>query len=77
MAVTGFQPILGQNHPDTIVCRANLALTLRALGRIPEADQLQEQARYDLARLLGENHPHTESVRAGKRIHRDLEPLPV
>ncbi|WP_405907873.1 FxSxx-COOH system tetratricopeptide repeat protein [Streptomyces sp. NBC_00828] len=77
VAVTGFQPILGQNHPDTIVCRANLALTLRALGRIPEADQLQEQARYDLARLLGENHPHTESVRAGKRIHRDLEPLPV
>ncbi|MCX4973359.1 FxSxx-COOH system tetratricopeptide repeat protein [Streptomyces sp. NBC_00620] len=77
VAVTGFQPILGQNHPDTIVCRANLALTLRALGRIPEADQLQEGARRDLTRLLGENHPHTESVRSGKRIHRDLEPLPV
>ncbi|GAA3863557.1 hypothetical protein GCM10023084_16020 [Streptomyces lacrimifluminis] len=77
LAVTGFQPSLGQNHPDTIVCRANLALTLRALGRAPEADQLQEGARQDLARLLGEEHPHTVSVRAGKRIHRDLEPLPV
>jgi tetratricopeptide (TPR) repeat protein len=76
-AVAGFQRSLGQGHPDTVVSRANLAVTLRALGRIPEADQLQESARAELARLLGEDHPHTVSVSEGKRIHRDLEPLPV
>ncbi|MFG2549843.1 FxSxx-COOH system tetratricopeptide repeat protein [Streptomyces sp. NPDC048581] len=76
-AVAGFQAGLGHGHPDTVVSRANLSVTLRALDRIPEAEQLQESARTDLARLLGEDHPHTATVREGKRIHRDLEPLPV
>ncbi|AZP21527.1 tetratricopeptide repeat protein [Streptomyces aquilus] len=77
MAVAGFQGALEVDHPDTIVARANLAVTLRALDRLPEADQLREKAHADLMRLLGEDHPHTVSVREGKRIHRDLEPLPV
>ncbi|MCF1592998.1 FxSxx-COOH system tetratricopeptide repeat protein [Streptomyces muensis] len=76
-AVAGFQAVLGHGHPDTVVSRANLAVTLRTLGRIPEAEQLQESAHFDLSRLLGEDHPHAVTVREGKRIHRDLEPLPV
>jgi tetratricopeptide (TPR) repeat protein len=77
MAVAGFQTALGLDHPDTIVARANLSVTLRDLERLPEADQLKAKAQADLTGLLGEEHPHTVSVREGKRIHRDLEPLPV
>ncbi|WP_031480782.1 FxSxx-COOH system tetratricopeptide repeat protein [Streptomyces bicolor] len=77
MAMAGFRSALGPKHPDTVVSCANLAVTLRELGRIPEADQLRESAEADLRWLLGEDHPHIVSVRDGKRIDRDLEPLPV
>ncbi|MGX9885138.1 FxSxx-COOH system tetratricopeptide repeat protein [Streptomyces sp. NPDC002276] len=76
-AIAGFQRSLGASHPDTVVSRANLSVTLRALKRLPEADQLQGGAVEELSRRLGEEHPHTVSVRDGKRVHRDLEPLPV
>jgi hypothetical protein len=65
---------VGARHPDTVVARANLALTLRTLGRVPEADQLRASALADFEHMLGEGHPHTVSVREGRRIHQDLEP---
>ncbi|WDF42807.1 FxSxx-COOH system tetratricopeptide repeat protein [Streptomyces sp. T12] len=77
MAVAGFQAGLGHGHPDTVVSRANLAVTLGMLGRTAEAEELKKSALAELTQLLGEEHPHAETVREGKRIHRDLEPLPV
>ncbi|MDJ0343132.1 FxSxx-COOH system tetratricopeptide repeat protein [Streptomyces sp. H10-C2] len=75
-AGAGFRRTLGPDHPDTLVCRANLSVTLAALGYEQEAGQAREAAG-ELARLLGENHPHTVTARLGKRVHRDLEPLAV
>ncbi|SDN34026.1 Tetratricopeptide repeat-containing protein [Streptomyces sp. cf386] len=77
MAVAGFQAGLGHGHPDTVVARANLAVTLKTLGRTAEAEELKKSTLAELAQLLGEEHPHVATVREGKRIHRDLEPLPV
>lgn len=49
-------------------------MTLRGMRRGDEAERLQQQAESRLSQLLGDAHPVTESVRAGRRVGRDLEP---
>jgi hypothetical protein len=65
---------LGDDHPDTRVCQADLAATLRDCGLIAESEELVASALTVLERVLGSGHPDLVLLRAGERISRDLEP---
>jgi DNA replication protein DnaC len=51
--------ILGEDHPDTMMSRNNLASAYQEAGRLSEAIAMHEQALADRARILGEDHPDT------------------
>jgi len=53
----------GEEHPDTLKARNNLAETLRAQGDLAGARQHQEQVLAACRRLLGEEHPNTLTAR--------------
>jgi MinD-like ATPase involved in chromosome partitioning or flagellar assembly len=65
---------LGQSHPDTLRCKANLLLTQRQNGRNSTAElkSVIEQ----LEELIGSDHPSTETLCAGRRLLRALDPQP-
>ena len=56
--------VLGAEHPDTLVCQANLAVTLREAGRDREAKDLRAKVLADLARVLGARDIRTLSSSA-------------
>ena len=66
--------VLGTEHPDTLVCQADLAVTLRDAGRIEESEEMATTVLSGLERALGDGHPDVAQLRAGQRINRDLEP---
>ncbi|MBU4264134.1 MAG: tetratricopeptide repeat protein [Proteobacteria bacterium] len=51
--------ILGEEHPNTLASMNNLAETLRAMGNLSGARELQEKTLEVLIRILGEEHPVT------------------
>ncbi|MGW4945722.1 tetratricopeptide repeat protein [Actinoplanes sp. NPDC004185] len=53
------QRVLGDDHPDTLASRNDLAFAYRAAGRLAEAIDLFEQARASRRRVLGDDHPDT------------------
>ncbi|WP_433720976.1 tetratricopeptide repeat protein [Actinoplanes sp. CA-051413] len=57
--LAGRQRVLGDNHPDTLTSRHNLAGAYQAAGRVAAAIELFEQARTDRQRVLGDDHPDT------------------
>jgi hypothetical protein len=66
--------VLGAEHPDTLICQANLAITLRDAGRSDEAEQLAASVLVRLEQVLGKGHPDISQLQARQRINRDLEP---
>jgi len=56
--------LLGDDHPDTLTARANLAASYGQAGRTGEAISLGERLVADRTRLFGEEHPSTLTVRA-------------
>ncbi|MFC1441837.1 FxSxx-COOH system tetratricopeptide repeat protein [Streptacidiphilus sp. N1-10] len=66
---------LGEDHPDTLACRSNLAVTLKALGRTAEAQRLHDEAveAFNHDRNFGETHPDTVSAEGWERINHILE----
>jgi tetratricopeptide (TPR) repeat protein len=56
--------ILGEEHPDTLTARANLASSYWQAGRTNDAITIEEQVLADRARLLGQEHPDTLTTRA-------------
>lgn len=50
---------LGEDHPDTLSCRSNLAAAYQLNGRTSEAVALLEQNRVHCERILGAGHPGT------------------
>ncbi|MFE5653936.1 tetratricopeptide repeat protein, partial [Streptomyces cyaneofuscatus] len=54
---------LGEDHPSTVLARANLAVSYWQAGRIEEAIELLERVVADRERLLGEDHPDTVNAR--------------
>ncbi|WP_141576640.1 FxSxx-COOH system tetratricopeptide repeat protein [Actinomadura sp. WMMA1423] len=77
-ALARLTELVGERHPDTNVCRANLSVTLQDMNRTTEAYELREQAAEALL-VLAEKHPHPiiANVRNGVRINRDLELQPL
>ncbi|MFF9902895.1 tetratricopeptide repeat protein [Streptomyces olivaceus] len=55
--------ILGDDHPDTLTARNNLASSYSAAGRIQDALDLREQVLADCERILGDDHPDTLTAR--------------
>ena len=62
-AVDHLGKILGDDHPDALTSRNNLAGAYKSAGRLDEAIPLYEQVLADSARVLGDNHPHTLTSR--------------
>ena len=69
--------VLTADHPDTLVCRANLAVTLHDAGRDAEAEELRVMILGDFSRVLGAGHPDATQLRKWQRINRDLEPQQI
>ncbi|MFD4672982.1 tetratricopeptide repeat protein, partial [Lentzea sp. NPDC058450] len=55
--------ILGEDHPDTVTARGNLAGSYWQAGRTSEAIEILEQVVADRLRLQGEDHPDTLTAR--------------
>ena len=51
--------ILGDEHPDTLQTKGNLAVSYRLLGKVKEAAEMEEKVVEAKGRILGEEHPDT------------------
>ncbi len=60
--------MLGEDHPDTITARANLAVSYSSAGQLDKAITLEEQVLADSVRVLGEDHPDTITARANLAV---------
>jgi len=70
-------PDLGAEHADTLASRNNLALVLKALGQLKEAEAEHRAVREALQRVQGPEHPHTLTNRNDlARVLRTLGRLP-
>ncbi|HEX8345722.1 MAG TPA: tetratricopeptide repeat protein, partial [Actinoplanes sp.] len=62
-SLTDRERILGDDHPDTMQSRGNLAIAYRAAGRTDEAIALHTRTLTltltDMERILGDDHPDT------------------
>jgi tetratricopeptide (TPR) repeat protein len=66
-------PGVGQEHPDTLASRHDLALALRDLGRLEEAEAEHRAVLEIRQRALGPGHPGTLASRDGlAQVLRDL-----
>jgi tetratricopeptide (TPR) repeat protein len=63
--ITDQRRILGDNHPDTLVSRHDLALAYRETGRVDEAIALHQDVIIGQRQVLGDDHPNTLHGRNG------------
>ena len=54
--------ILGADHPHTLMSRNHLAITVRDLGRLTEAEAMLEDLLGDCWRVLSDQHPLTKGI---------------
>jgi tetratricopeptide (TPR) repeat protein len=57
-ALNIYREVFG-DHPFTLACQVNVAITLQALGRLDEAAELNGAALDEMIGSLGAEHPHT------------------
>ncbi|TYT69811.1 tetratricopeptide repeat protein, partial [Microcystis aeruginosa] len=57
------EQLLQENHPDVATSLNNLAELYKYQGRYAEAEPLYVRAIAIYQERLGENHPHTQTVR--------------
>ena len=66
--------LLGEDHPHTLACAANLALDLRSIGdgvaRSPKS-VTKTIERYH--RVLGDEHPDVKAVASGQRLDMSID----
>ncbi|MGH2928961.1 MAG: tetratricopeptide repeat protein, partial [Solirubrobacteraceae bacterium] len=55
--------VLGEDNPQTLATRSNLAFTYQDAGDLDRAVPLFEQALADSVRVLGEDNPQTTILR--------------
>ncbi len=58
-----FERVLGEDHPDTLTARGNLAASYWQAGRTGEASALLERVLADRERVLGADHPDSLTAR--------------
>jgi len=69
--------LLGDNHPVTLTCAANLALDLRASGASEEGEALAADTRERCARTLRADDPLAEALVTEARAEVDFDPPPI
>ncbi|MFB7216125.1 tetratricopeptide repeat protein, partial [Streptomyces sp. NPDC056255] len=62
--LTDYERLLGNEHPDTLASRANLAASYWQAGRTNDAIEIEEHVLTDYERLLGNEHPDTLTSRS-------------
>jgi tetratricopeptide (TPR) repeat protein len=62
-ALADFVRLLGEDHPDTLTSRSNLAGAYESAGDLGRAIPLYQQTLTDRRRVNGENHPDTLTSR--------------
>ncbi|TCJ89409.1 tetratricopeptide repeat protein [Nocardia alba] len=62
-APTYCERVFGDDHPDTLTTRNNLAAAYQSAGRFAEAIALYERTFTDSERGLGADHPHSAMYR--------------
>ncbi|KOX19691.1 cytochrome C [Nocardiopsis sp. NRRL B-16309] len=65
--------LLGEEHPLSLTCAANLCLDLRA-EESEEADELSSRILPAFSRVLGREHPLSQSALQGNRLVYDFDP---
>ncbi|MEE1735115.1 tetratricopeptide repeat protein, partial [Streptomyces sp. BE147] len=55
--------VMGEDHPDTLTARNNLACAYESAGDLDRAIPLFEQTLSDTVRVMGEDHPDTLTAR--------------
>jgi len=68
------QSTLGEDHPDTLMAAANLAMDIAASGSQARADRLLDDALRRYAQTLTTEHPEARAAAQGIRITAELEP---
>jgi tetratricopeptide (TPR) repeat protein len=58
-----YEQVLGENHPDALTSRNNLAYVYQDAGRLDEAIPLYERTLTGLEQVLGDSHPYTMAAR--------------
>ncbi|WP_304455358.1 FxSxx-COOH system tetratricopeptide repeat protein [Nocardiopsis sp. YSL2] len=69
--------LLGEEHPLALTCAANLVLDLREEGGpddTAEADRLRAEILPMFSRVLGREHPFSQSALDGRRLVYDFDP---
>ena len=61
--LSDYQRILGDDHPQTLTARSNLASAYQLVGDLARAIPLHEHVLSDYQRILGDDHPDTQMVR--------------
>jgi hypothetical protein len=69
--------VLGERHPTTLAATTNLALDIRAVGRIQEARTDHTNVFHRYQRIFGETHPTTVGAADGIRAICDIDTLPL
>ncbi|MEV6683277.1 tetratricopeptide repeat protein [Streptomyces erythrochromogenes] len=62
-AIATRERVLGEDHPDTLTSRNNLAFAYQSAGDLGRAIRLHERTLTDRERVLGEDHPDTLTSR--------------
>ena len=67
---------IGQDHPDLLACRANIAVVLHEIGgREQEAEEERSRTLAALTSARTRAHPNTIALTEWRRIDRELDPL--
>ncbi|WP_078652750.1 tetratricopeptide repeat protein [Streptomyces sp. NRRL F-525] len=66
-----YERILGDDHPNTLTARHNLAISYSDAGRVQDALNLRERVLADYERILGDDHPNTLTARHNLAHARD------
>jgi hypothetical protein len=64
---------MGEDHPITLGCAANLTLDLRADDAM-NADKLAADTMNRYSHTLGTDHPEAQAAAAGRRLDFDFDP---
>jgi hypothetical protein len=65
--------LLGEDHPHTLACSANLGLDLQGAGDKARGERIGAEAIERLRRTLGNDHPDVLIAVAGQRIDIGIE----
>ena len=65
--------LLGENHPHTLACAANLALDLRGAGNVSRASELTTETVERYRQVLGNDHPDVKAVAERQRLDLSID----